>query len=322
MKFLKKFEESYSVKLPKEVWNLYGILDEYDYQCFFFNFDKLGAFLILREKYLNDGEVLKITFSEFTKDKKLIEIYEQKGNDILEENYTCFPFAIANNNLIGLFFKNKKFIGLYLIDFEGVKDMLYLSLKIEDYFFNNLDNNFLFNQYFLDTKELVKNKHVIVPEIVRYSGHFVYLHNKNDNLNIQSFKNVLDDEIYFLIDSEGFLNENDYKKLVNRINNIAGVDFEIVVNSNVKFKPFYHIQLSSSDIDTFIGGNDYLNLKFLELLNDEIEIITKRKKKLIIFRDNNFGQEIGIAFLDEKFLSDLKEIESMKIFNYKKGSYE
>lgn len=89
MKFLKYFEKRYEVDLPREIWSLYNILSEYDYQCFFFNINGLDFYLILREKYLNGGEVIKLTFPEFFKTKKLIEIYEEKVNKIMEENCTC-----------------------------------------------------------------------------------------------------------------------------------------------------------------------------------------------------------------------------------------
>lgn len=316
MNFLRRFQEKYQVKLTEEILSLYRILGNLDYQCFFFRVDKESDYyLILRGKYINNGQLVKIQFSDFLSEKKLIEIYEEKINHFLDNNSCCFPFAICEQKLVGLLFTNGTAEGFYLFDLKQGKQLNFLTDKIEGVFFNRLRFQVDFAIYLEQNIEVLKKRNIKISSVVNYPELFVFLYPLDANDKI-SYKEVLSTDSFILTDSEGFVSIDDYVRLIEQLNHILhGV--KILVDSTLPFNPLKEIRISTNELEEYLNKGDYLNFDFIQLLNTEIKIITKGIKKLILFRELNFGQEIGIAYLTNEALTALSDLNLIQVFNYR-----
>lgn len=116
---------------------------------------------------------------------------------------------------------------------------------------------------------------------------------------------ILDAELGFVITLELYKRMIDETFIPLSKNELNYTQLELVDNTeSLHFK--WHVENKAFEIK-LANSNDYIDTKIYKHMNDIVEYLGA-KKRFVLFREFGFGQEYGVAYVDEKNQNKLKNL--------------
>ena len=320
------FEIKYRLELPQEIKFLIAMIEDgYDYESFYFNWEN-EDFLLLRGIYSNDSEIVELAFPELDNSLNLAKIIQEKTGALLEklEDFYVFAYSPRANQVLGYFYTEKKFEGVYKMTLNEERNIKRISNEIEGVLFNHLSNDHEFRFYQSFTQIKFEQEKLSSPKFIQYPEESVFLYQNEQDIEIEFYTDILKVEEYFITDSEWFDGEDSYIELLNNLNQITKNDCQFLSSLVIKDQNVRVIELSKKKIQSYLGElkSDYVNPNFFEFLNHELDKVAKIEKRFIQFWDVRFGQEIGIAFIEEEKEERIKIIGTAKVYDFVDRQYK
>ena len=312
------FEEENNVQLPDEIRALNKrIEDNYDYEVFYLK--KNGSdFILLREILLNDSELVDIVFDGFEKSKKLREIIQHKINQNIADQKAFYAFAYnpLNDDAMGCLFVDREYKGIYQISVKSGSEEKYIGDQIDGVLFNNIEYDHEFRFYQTFSEVLINQDKIDVPACIGDKESAIYLYEKKEEIDLAFYTDVLSPSSYMITDGERIDDLSDYATLFEEINDLIKDDFTISIDGEHSSTDSNILRLSLDKIKKHIGENrsDYINYSVMSLINSEAKRLNLSSKKLVVFWDIRFGQEIGIAYLGDDKKEKLISIGTAKLY--------
>lgn len=303
--YLKHIEEDLGFKLPVDLINLYTKANEDSKKTYVFDLKAIGGHWLLNGDYFllspdehNNKERGEYFIKDFYVDEGenlLLKINETVSKSIREywsEN-KVFAFAWSNEVL------EKDASLVYVFDDFGIAKGIYIhSLN------------------FVEDKIFVANS---ISELISYE-------NSKLNSNVIKFTSFKESELssyaevlkgsYKIIDLESVDDVKDYQYIINILTDLSKGKFSPQIKAFHEKNSVRNIDLEINQIEYSIqlqGNTDYVDLKVIDYANKVLEDNGFRRKKFVAFKEANFGQEIGIAFVSKSKLKDLGQLKNIEL---------
>jgi hypothetical protein len=122
---------------------------------------------------------------------------------------------------------------------------------------------------------------------------------------------ILDAELGFSITLELYKSLIDETFIPLSKNELKYTQIELV--GNTEFLHFtWHLENKAFEVK-LENKSDYIDTKIYKLMNDILEFLGS-KKRFVLFREFGFGQEYGVAYVDEKNQHKLKNLLRVELF--------
>jgi len=121
---------------------------------------------------------------------------------------------------------------------------------------------------------------------------------------------------YKIIDLESVDDVKDYEYLIKVFINLSKEKFSPIIKKLSEQNTIRSIEIEINHVSyaaQLQGDTDYIDLKIIDFVNSCLVDQGHTRKKFIAFRDINFGQEAGIAFVSRSGLKALKEIKTLRL---------
>lgn len=230
--------------------------------------------------------------------ESIVENWKNIGFEIgkIEVIAWCSEIVEKDSSLFYIYDNQGDYKGLYCHSLNWTKDVVYLGHGLSEFF--NLE------------KEII--------ELEKCDLNYLLPRKKLSKVKKQTFEELLSKDEYLILDAEIGCNPDFefYKKYIDSTiipltqNKLKYKNLNFVSDSNGKLEFFWEFDTIRVEF-SLENGTDYLDEEFYKRLN-ELLVHSKSSKLFILFRHHNFGQEYGLAYLDNKKakkLGDLFNIE-------------
>jgi hypothetical protein len=310
---LKKFQSGRDIHLPKEIIDLYNIIDAYGDFRFIFDMRGTGSHWLLNSDYflVHPGDVNEKSRGYFFINEHYVPgksniIHEV--NDIVLESIKShwsedliFAFAWSNDvvekdaSLVYLFNKDGSTKGIFVHSLNYVEEKVFVAANLSDLFR-------------IDVESIKSSiEHRSIDGLVRIQ--------RKINVETHSYKSILKDS-YEVIDLESVDDIKDYKELIETFIRLSEGKFSAEIRSFEEEGDVGRITLlvggenSTIEVDR---ASDSVDLGVVDFVNEGLVNRGFTRKRFVAFKDSTFGQEVGLAFISRTMLGALKEIKTVRI---------
>ena len=302
-----KIEKELGFELPREIVDLYSSIEKYKNKYFIFDTRNLGEHWLLKSNYtlIQPKEKNKKWKKDFfikdfyvNEDDNIIMAINEKVSRSVKQHWSenkIFAFAWSNEvvekdaSLIYVFNNDGSVKGIFIHSLNFATEKVYVAKNLKDVFK-------------LELKDLI-NSELFKFELRSNIGH-----------EERSFVKIVKGS-YKIIDLESVDDVYDYKGIIEIFTKLSNRKFFPIIKSLKEENDIriIEIEINGKFYSTNLkGGTDWLDLTIVDFINNCLFDNGFTRKKFIVFRSVNFGQEIAVSFVSNptlKVLQGNKDIE-------------
>lgn len=267
-------------------------------------------YFVIREDFTFDNLPFETVFNENVSGvfksyvenailESIVNYWENIGFEIgkIEVIAWCSEIVEKDSSLFYLYDNQGNYKGLYCHSLNWVKDVVYLGHDLSEFF--NFD------------KEIV--------ELEKCDLNYLMPRKKLSKVKKQTFEQLLAKDEYLILDAEIGCDPNFdfYRNYIDSTiipftqNKLKYTNLNFVSDSDGKLEFVWEFETIRVEF-SLENGTDYLDVEFYKRLN-EVLVQSKSSKLFILFRHYDFGQEYGLAYLDNKKAKKLVDLFNIEI---------